>query len=60
MFFFLFFSTFDLTFFISMGWPQKKHAIHRFPVYDLNLNEFKQLVRFDHPSTVQHENRSWK
>ena len=59
MFFFVFLN-FWLDVFYFHGVASKKHAIHRFPVYDLNLNEFKQLVRFDHPSTVQHENRSWK
>ena len=41
--FFLFFSTFDLTFFFPWVAP-KKHAIHRFPVYDLNLSNLSSLI----------------
>ena len=56
------FLNFWLDVFFFHGWPQK-HAVHPFPIYDLNLHEFKQLVNVwssFNSSTYLTSNRSWK
>ena len=52
----LFFPNFDFKMFFHR-WQTKRHAIHRFLILWF---EFKQLVKFDYSSTVQHQNRHWK